>query len=161
MNTEFRKAILPDDIRSLMDFDRKVFPRPDRFDAAYWNICEPYWIIVDRVTVGCCAFEKHVDFQDDLRRDGVNPRRRGSLYICTTGILPKFQGKGFGSLLKSWEVAFARRHGFKRMVTNTRKRNKKMIELNRKFGFRVIRTTPRYYSDPVDSTVVMELLLRR
>jgi ribosomal protein S18 acetylase RimI-like enzyme len=61
--------------------------------------------------------------------------------------------------LKSWEVSFARYHGFKRIVTNTRKRNTKMIELNRKFGFYVTRTTPRYYSDPTDSTVVMELIL--
>ena len=161
MHTEFRKAILPNEIRSLMAFDRKVFPQSDRFDAAYWKICESYWMVVDGVQVGCCAFEKHVDFQDDINGDGVNPRLRGSLYICTTGILPKFQGKGFGRLLKSWEVSFARYHGFSRMVTNTRKRNTKMIELNRKFGFRVIRTTPRYYSDPTDSTVVMELIVRR
>ncbi len=161
MNTEFRKAVVPDEIRSLMAFDRRVFPRPDRFDSAYWNICEPYWMIVDGVRVGCCGFERHVDFQDDIRRDGLNPGRRGSLYICTTGILPKFQGKGFGSLLKSWEVAFAQYHGFNRLVTNTRRRNAKMIELNRKFGFRIIRTTPRYYSDPADATVVMELRLRR
>jgi ribosomal protein S18 acetylase RimI-like enzyme len=159
MNTEFRKALLPGEIRSLMAFDRTVFPRADRFDAAYWNICESYWMLVDGLKVGCCAFERHVDFQDDISHDGLNSRRRGSLYICTTGILPKFQGKGFGSLLKSWEVSFARYHGFNRMVTNTRKRNKKMIELNLKFGFRVIRTTPRYYTAPSDSTVVMELIL--
>jgi ribosomal protein S18 acetylase RimI-like enzyme len=159
MNTEFRKAIVPDEIRGLMAFDHRVFPKSDRFDAAYWNICESYWMVVDGVQVGCCAFERHVDFQDDIRRDGLNRRRRGTLYICSTGILPKFQGKGFGSLLKSWEVSFARYHAFKRMVTNTRKRNTKMIELNRKFGFHVIRTTPRYYSDPTDSTVVMELIL--
>jgi hypothetical protein len=35
-----------------------------------------------------------------------------------------------------------------------------MIALNRKFHFRIRRTTPRYYDDPPDSTVVMELLLR-
>ena len=159
MITEFHKAIVPDEIRSLMAFDRKVFPKSDRFEAAYWNVCEPYWMVVDGVRVGCCAFEEHVDFQDDTSRDGLNRRRPGSLYICSTGILPKFQGKGFGGLLKSWEISFARYHGFKRMVTNTRKRNAKMIALNRKFGFRMIRTTPRYYSDPVDSTVVMELSL--
>src|SRR5713101_5260920 len=63
MNTEFRKAVVPDEIRSLMAFDRRVFPRPDRFDSAYWNICEPYWMIVDGVRVGCCGFERHVDFR--------------------------------------------------------------------------------------------------
>ena len=161
MATHFRKAILPGELRSLMAFDRKVFPRSDLFDAAYWNTCEAYWMLVDGIKVGCFAFEKHVDFQEDINRDGVNPRLEGSLYISTTGILPKFQGKGFGRLLKSWEVSYARHHGFRRIVTNTRKRNTRIIALNREFGFRIVRTTPRYYSGPPDSTVVMELLLSR
>lgn len=66
---------------------------------------------------------------------------------------------GFGQLLKSWEIAYARFHGFSRIVTNTRKANAGMIALNRKFGFRTLRTTPRYYSAPPDATVVMELVL--
>ena len=161
MHMEFRKAILPDELRSLMAFDRKVFPIADLFDAGYWKKCEPYWMLVDGIKVGCCAFEKQVDFQEDISADGVNPRLKGSLYISTTGILPKFQGKGFGSLLKAWQVSYARYHGFTRIVTNSRRRNPRMIALNRKFGFRVVRTTPQYYSGPPDSTVVMELLLPR
>jgi len=117
-------------------------------------------MLVDRVKVGCCAFERHVDFQQDLRADECNPRRDGSLYISTTGILPRFQGQGFGQLIKQWQIAFARHHGFTRIVTNTRKRNAAMIALNRKFDFRVLRTGPRYYSAPTDATVVMELLLK-
>jgi ribosomal protein S18 acetylase RimI-like enzyme len=116
-------------------------------------------MLIGGVKAGCCAFEKNVDFQDDLRPDGVNPPRKRSLYIGSTGILPKFQGQGLGSLMKAWEIAFARYHGFTRIVTNTRKGNLPMIRLNRKFGFQVIRTSPRYYSDPVESAVVMELLL--
>jgi GNAT superfamily N-acetyltransferase len=161
MYTEFRKVTLPGELRSLMAFDRKIFPIADRFDAAYWASCDSYWMLVDDRKVGCCAFEKHVDIQEDIRADRVNPRRKASLYISTTGILPKFQGKGFGSLLKAWQVCFARYHGFTRIVTNSRRRNVRMIALNRKFGFRVIRTTPQYYSGPSDSTVVMELLLPR
>jgi ribosomal protein S18 acetylase RimI-like enzyme len=144
MKTEFRKANPAAEVRSLMAFDRKMFPPTDLFDADYWKTCVVYWLIVDGVKVGCCAFE-------------VDPRRKRSLYIASTGILPKYQGKGFGALLKSWEVAYARSHGFTRIVTNTRSRNKAMIRLNRKFGFRVVRKIPRYYSDPTDSTVVMEL----
>lgn len=49
-------------------------------------------------------------------------------------------------LLKAWEVAFARHHGFTR-TWNCRKR------------FRAIRSEPDYYSDPADSMVVMELRL--
>jgi hypothetical protein len=36
-----------------------------------------------------------------------------------------------------------------------------MIVLNRKFGFKVIRTTRGYYYDPVEATVVMELDVAR
>jgi ribosomal protein S18 acetylase RimI-like enzyme len=159
MKTEFRKAVVPHEIRSLMAFDRKVFPQSDLFDAAYWRTCVAYWMIVDGVKVGCCAFEEHVDFKEDADTGRVSPSRNGSLYICTTGILPRFRGLGLGNLLKSWELSYARHHGFKRVVTNMRSRNTTMIELNRKFGFRTVRTIAGYYSDPKDSTVVMELRL--
>jgi GNAT superfamily N-acetyltransferase len=159
MKTEFRKATPATELRSLMAFDRKVFPPSDLFDADYWKACVVYWLIVDGVKVGCCAFEEHVDFQDDVRSDAVNPPLKGSLFIASTGIVPKFQGKGLGSLLKSWQICYARHHGFKRIVTNTRSRNTAMIHLNQEFGFRILRTTPLYYSVPADSAVVMELRL--
>jgi ribosomal protein S18 acetylase RimI-like enzyme len=158
MKTEFRKAIPAAEIRSLMAFDRKVFPPSDLFDADYWKACVVYWLIVDGVKIGCCAFEENVDFQDD-RAGGINPPCKGSLYIASTGILPKFQGKGFGTLMKSWQICYARHHGFKRIITNTRSRNTAMVSLNRKFGFDIVRTTPRYYSDPSDGTAIMQLLL--
>jgi ribosomal protein S18 acetylase RimI-like enzyme len=159
MKTEFRRADPHSEIRSLMAFDRKVFAGADLFDAAYWRICESYWMIVTDIKVGCCAFEKHVDFGDDHRADGINPPRQGTLYISSTGILPRYQGMGFGNLLKSWEISYARHQGFSRIVTNTRKANAVMIALNRKFGFKTVRTTPGYYQDPVEATVVMELVL--
>jgi ribosomal protein S18 acetylase RimI-like enzyme len=156
MKTEFRQAILPQELASLLAFDRKVFPKPDRFPRDYWQACESHWLIVGKTKVGCCAFEKHVDFHNP---DGASPRRERSLYISTTGILPRFQNHGFGLLLKSWEIAYARYHGFNRIITNCRKRNARMIALNRRFGFRIVRTIPRYYTEPTDSAVFMELLL--
>ena len=156
MKTEFKKAVLPKELDSLLAFDRKVFPKPDCFDRAYWLQVESHWLIVGKTKVGCCAFEKHVDFHD---ASGRAPKREGSLYISTTGILPKFQNRGFGPLLKSWEIAYARYHGFNRLITNCRKRNTRMIALNRQFGFRIVRTIARYYSEPTDSSVLMELLL--
>jgi ribosomal protein S18 acetylase RimI-like enzyme len=157
MKTEFRKAILPQEIPSLLAFDRKIFPSADRFDAVYWATCESYWLVVGKTKVGCCAFEKHVDFHDGFGY--IAPHRKGSLYISTTGILPRFQNQGFGPLLKAWQIAYARYHGFNRMITNCRKRNVRMIALNRRFGFRIVRTIPRYYMEPTDSAVLMELLL--
>jgi ribosomal protein S18 acetylase RimI-like enzyme len=160
MTTIFRKAIVPDEIRSLLAFDSKVFPKADRFSKAEWEYFESYWMIVDDIKVGCCAFEKHVDFREDISEHGLNPPLPGSLYISTTGILPRFQGMGFGQTLKCWEISFARYHRFTRIVTNTRKRNVAMIRLNQKFGFKIIRTTPGYYTHPPDTTVVLELRLK-
>ncbi|MGD0579919.1 MAG: GNAT family N-acetyltransferase [Bryobacteraceae bacterium] len=159
MEIEFKRAVLSEDIRRLLAFDRKVFPRSDLFSAEEWKQYEPYWMIIDGTTAGCCAFQAHVDFQEDIREDGVNPQMKGSLYISTTGILPTYRGAGLGRLFKSWQIAYARYHGFHRIVTNARKRNARIIALNREFGFRILRTTPGYYSGPTDSTVVMELRL--
>jgi ribosomal protein S18 acetylase RimI-like enzyme len=158
MTTEFRRAVLPDALKHLVAFDRKVFTKADWFTKSDWERYEPYWMIVDGVTVGCCGFEHHVDFQESQERE--NPPLRASLYISTTGILPRFQGKGFGRLLKSWQIAYARHHGFTRIVTNHRASNRQMIELNRKFGFRIIRRRKSiYYEDPEEPTVVMEMKL--
>ena len=144
-----------------MIFDHKAFHEypADWFDQHYWEACDPWWMIVNNRKIGCCAFEPHVDFQEDIRDDGENPHLRGSLYIVTTGILPSFRSLGFGGLLKSWQLLYARRHGFTRVVTNTRKSNRPIIELNKKFGFKVLRTTPNYYEEPREPTVVMELQL--
>lgn len=150
MKTEFRKAILPKEIRGLLAFDGKVFPEADRFDAAYWKECESYWLIAGRTKVGCCAF---------VHGDDIAPHRKNSLYIATTGILPRFQHCGFGKLFKSWQIAYARYHGYNRVITHCRKSNTRIIALNRQFGFRIVRTIPRYYAEPTDSAVLMELLL--
>jgi ribosomal protein S18 acetylase RimI-like enzyme len=143
MKTQFRKAILPKELAALLAFDRKVFPQPDRFDRAYWKQCESYWLIVGTTKVACCAFEK----------------RGRSLYISTTGVLPRFQNQGFGKLAKSWQIAFARYHGYNRVITHCRKHNTPIVSLNRQFGFRIVKTIPRYYLEPTDSAVFMELLL--
>ena len=145
MRTEFRPALLPKELRSLQAFDRKVFRPGDWFPAAYWRECESYWLLVEGRKIGCCAFEKHEEQE--------------TLYISSTGILPAFQRQGFGQLLKVWQIAYARRLGFQKIVTNVRERNQAMIVLNRKFDFRIVRTLPRYYSRPTDAAVVMELLL--
>ena len=160
MHTEFRRAVLPQEVKRLVAFDHKTFKKADWFTKSDWECYESYWMIVNGVTVGCCGFEHHVDFQEHQEQE--NPQLRDSLYISTTGVLPRFQGQGFGRLLKSWQLAYARHHGFTRIVTNHRASNRTMIELNRKFGFRIIRRRKaNYYEDPPEPTVVMELKLAR
>lgn len=159
MRTEFRKVNPHQEIRRLLAFDRKVFQPADRFHADYWYQLESYWMLIGGVRVGCCGFEKHVDFVDDLPPGMSTPDRPGSLFIATTGIRPQDQGIGLGQLMKAWQICYARRHGFQRIVTNVRSRNTAMLNLNRKFHFQVLRTIPDFYTDPADATVVLELVL--
>jgi ribosomal protein S18 acetylase RimI-like enzyme len=147
VTAEFKRAQLPGELRALQAFDKKVFRKSDVFPAEYWKQCEPYWLLIDGVKAGCCAFDKHT------------LHAKGTLYVSTTGILPRFQRRGLGQLMKQWQIAYARRHGFTRIVITTRKSNAAMITLNRKFQFKTVRTIPRYYADPSEPALVMELLL--
>src|SRR5437763_193894 len=113
MKTVFRKVRLPREIPALVEFDRRVFGPFDCFESAHWRFYESHWMLIDGEKAGCCAFEKHVDFSDD----DSSPALVNSLYVASTGILPEFQGRGLGTLLKAWEIAYARSHGFTRIVT--------------------------------------------
>jgi ribosomal protein S18 acetylase RimI-like enzyme len=146
MNVEFRRADRQTELRSLLLFDRKVF-QADAFDRDIWSDVDPWWMIVDGVKAGCSAFEP-------------NEPAPGTLYIATTGILPRLQGRGLGRLMKAWQIAWARQHGFQRIVTNHRASNKSMIQLNRCFGFRKTGRIPAYYSNPDEAAVSMELVLQ-
>jgi ribosomal protein S18 acetylase RimI-like enzyme len=159
LKIEFRQATIPDELRSLVAFDRKVFPA-DCFPASEWRHYESWWLLLNQRKVGCCAFEPNVDFQDDFNPGTGNPKLPGSLYIASTGILPRYQHQGLGQLFKSWQLAYAQRRRYTRIVTNTRRSNAAMIALNRKFGFRIIRTTRAYYANPTEATVVMECRLK-
>ena len=141
MNIAFRKAVLPADLRALVAFDRTVFAAADRFDAEYWREIESWCMMVGRARAGCCAFE----------------RRGKTLYLSTTGLLPRFQGRGLGAVLKSWEIAYARYHGYRRVTTHCRTSNTRMIALNSQFGFKTRRTERGYYAD--GDAVLMELIL--
>lgn len=147
------------ELRSLVSFDRKAFAEYplDWFTPRDWETYECWWMLLDDRKIGCSAFQAGIDFQQDL---GAPDRpRAGTLYIASTAIHPAFRRNGFGGLLKCWQISYARRRGFSRIVTNTRQSNRAMIALNTKFGFRKLRTTRNYYQQPREATVVMELVL--
>jgi len=151
MKTEFRKAVLPRELRSLVLFDRKVFST-DAFHRDDWLQYETWWLVLDGVKAGCCAFARDTGFGPLFDLEPAP----GCLYIATTGILPRFQGRGLGALMKVWQLAYARQHGYRRVVTNSRRSNAAMIGLNRRFGFRTVAELPGYYFEPDESAVLME-----
>ena len=158
MVLEFRRAAVPEEIGELRRLDLEIFGK-DAFDEELWLSLEPYWILVDGAVIGCAAFALDTEFQEDLREDDENVPCLGTLYIQTTGLLRAYRGQGLGKRIKEWQIDYARRDGFERIVTNCRESNAAMIAINEKYGFRAIRTTPGYYEDG-EATVVMELILR-
>lgn len=157
MELSFVRADVEREMRRLQDFDRKIFSPADRFPAAYWRACEVWWMTAGGRRAGCCALQRDTDFFDDIADE--DRAAKGVLYISSTAIRPAMQGRGLGRVMKAWQVAYARHHGFRRIVTNTRASNERMIRLNQQFGFRIVRTTPDYYAEPDEPTVVLELAL--
>jgi GNAT superfamily N-acetyltransferase len=153
LRVEFKKAIIPEEIESLCEFDRRAFHAypNDVFTPETWSQCESYWMSIDGKTVGCSALKHNVDY------DG-RPRRN-CLYILSTGVLPEFQNQGFGTMQKEWQIEYARHHGFAVIVTNMRQSNAKIIHLNQKLGFQIRKLVPNDYHDPDEPAIVMELQL--
>ena len=157
MELEFRKTALPEEAAELWKLDVEIFG-VDAFAPEDWLSLESYWILVDGRVTGCAAFIHDVEFGEDLLGDGKNVAQRGTLYIQSTGLRKEFRGRGVGSRVKEWQIDYARRNGFGRIVTNCRESNAAMIAINEKYGFRAIRKTADYYADG-EATVVMELVL--
>ena len=157
MMLELRRAILPRDGQALWELDVEIFGT-DAFAPEDWLSLESYWVILDGQVAGCAAFIRDADFQEDLSQDGENAVQAGTLYIQSTGLRRAYRGQGLGNRVKAWQIEYARENGFRRVVTNCRESNARMIGINAKFGFRAIRCTPGYYADG-EATVVMELLL--
>ena len=157
MMIEFRRAVLPDEAFELWKMDVEIFGK-DAFRQDDWLSLESYWVVVDGRVAGCAAFVHDADFQEDLGEDGRNAAQAGTVYIQSTGLLRAYRGRGLGKQIKAWQIEYAKRNGFQRMVTNCRESNAAMISINEKYGFRAIRTTPGYYEDG-EATVVMELAL--
>lgn len=153
MNVEFRKVVVPDEIEALLAFDRKAFAEfpADLFDAEDWAKFESHWMIVDGEIVGCSAIVHDQDYDETPKA--------GTLWIASTGILPEHRRKGFGEMLKTLQIGYAKEHGFELVVTNMRRNNTPIIRLNEKLGFVAREVSFEYYIDPTEDAIVMELKL--
>lgn len=154
MKVEVRRA-RPDEMYLLCEMDTKIFG-DDAFDSPeLWEGLEVFLIVVDEKIVGSNALRHHSGVSESIEAEYTFCF--GSLYIVTTGILPEWQGKGIGKIVKAWQVDYAREHGFCRIVTNARVSNHRSIELNKKFGFRIMGTISKYYEYPMEDAIILEL----
>lgn len=150
---EFRKVVVADEIDALCEIDRRIFHKhpADLFTPEEWAEFESYWMIVDGKIVGCSAFIRDSDYDDEPRP--------GCLHIMSTGVLPEFRRRGFGMKQKQWQIEFAKQQGFRAIVTNTRQSNVAMLQLNLKLGFAIREVSPHFYYEPDEPAIVMELQL--
>lgn len=163
MDISIVRAVIPKDVRSLVAFDRKTFPSKDEHAPPSYFLdrhTRSFWLMKGRRRIGACCLKHHATFVPDKER--LSRYERDTLYILSTAILPAERGKGFGDILKAWQISYARKHGFAKIVTNTRVSNAASIALNRKFGFVITEAcVPDCYPDGEASTVLELILLPR
>jgi GNAT superfamily N-acetyltransferase len=150
---EFRRVVVADEMDALRELDRKIFHKfpADLFSPEEWAGFESYWMIVGGEIVGCSAFIRDSDYDDEPRP--------GCLHIMSTGVLPEFRRRGLGTKQKQWQIEFAKQQGFRVIVTNTRESNLPMRQLNLNLGFVIREVAPHFYHEPDEPAIVMELQL--
>ena len=159
MQIEIRPADSIADAEALSALDRRIFPPGDCFaDLTWWGDCECFWIIVDGQPIGSIALGLDMEFSRSWDEDNPSP---GSMYLISVGILPEFQKRSFGSVAMQWLIHYARSKGFARISTNCRKGDVGSLRLHKKFGFRVVDEVSDYYRNPVETAVVMQLILHQ
>ena len=160
LNFEIRRAILPGDAYELAALDRRMFPAEDIFSAHAFCAKELhcFWILHNDDHIGSTVMLHHCGLAPNWETDC--PKERGTMYVTSTGLLPKFQNRSFGSIVKAWQIAYAREEKYRRIVTNARVSNMGSIKLNRKFGFRGLGVLANFYNDG-EAALTMELVLPR
>jgi ribosomal protein S18 acetylase RimI-like enzyme len=156
VNLVIRKAS-EDDFPLLADMDRKIFGKDGAFSVEDFEDYLNFLVSLDNHAIGSMMLLHNRGVAKTF--DDEAPHMAGSLYIRSTALLFNFQRVGLGSILKAWQIAYARRGEFNRIVTNARISNKGSITLNKKFNFKIIGIRPNYYRGPEESALVLELKL--
>jgi ribosomal protein S18 acetylase RimI-like enzyme len=140
-----------EEIPLLAEMDRAVFSPPDALSEE--DFCDPdfenFIILLDSTAIGSTILAPNRGITK--RYDDPLPVEEGVVYIISTALIPEFQEQGIGSIVKAWQIAYARRNGFKKIITNVRKSNLASLALNMKFGLRVTQLIPEYYNPEGDS----------
>ena len=149
------RAELPSDRDALIAIDGKIFLHPSDQLKYHQEWREVFWILEGNEVAGLTVLAPNFGI-DALT--GITLATPGCLLIMRTGILPERQGKGIGTYVKRWQIYYAKKEGFERIVTVCRRSNRRAICMNEKFGFVKVCDIPRYYADG-ETAIVMQLQL--
>lgn len=143
MDLHIQRANIRTEIKSIMRMDRTIFSA-DAFDEQdQWRGLKVFWVMLGQKKIGTISFAHGFDYAED----GSEIEVPENLYIVSTGILPTHQGKGYGLVAKTYELAYARHHGFQRVSTTCRQSNERILKMNQRFGFRKAHLIREYYGD--------------
>ncbi|MDP3685370.1 MAG: GNAT family N-acetyltransferase [bacterium] len=155
--TTIRRVDVEEEGQLLVRLDEHIFLPADRFLLEDWKDYECYVLEVESIgMIGSCAVRRDSTLADD---EDEFVCASGTLFCGSIGVLPQYQRQGFGLLLKAWTIAYAHSLKCVRVVSNMRESNGASIGLSSRFGFHVTRRIPDFYEDPVETAVVMELVL--
>lgn len=97
-------------------------------------IGETYYLPVDLIK----------DVDDDLIKKGLEPYLdKNAVYVYSNSILPEYQGKGYGTLLKSYLLGHLKSQNYNFTLGHARRSGS--IQLNEKFGAKVVRSYDNWY----------------
>ena len=151
------RRVKPDEMGLLCKLDVKIFGSEGFDSPDDWLGLETFFITIDQQIIGSMALRHDTDVAEHYSHD--YRELPGSLYIVSTALLPEWQGHGIGKEAKAWQVRYAKTQGFGRIITNARVSNVRSINLNQRFGFKAIRVIPKWYDEPEEDTLVLELML--
>lgn len=156
MDIAIIRAHTPNDARALAKLERKAFSnKEDWVPPSYYKRrgMHSFWLLHNgrRVGVTCLLHNANISTKEGM----LFGRQRETLYIISTSVLPQFQRGGFGSIVKAWQIAYARKHGYKKIITSVRESNAVSIHLNLKFGFTISDCKEGFYADG-DTGVILE-----
>lgn len=149
------EKVKPEETQDFIELDRLIFSEADAFNPEFFDLFENFWIIINGRRAGAIMLGLHMDRWSQE----VPPPREGSLYLASTGLLKRYRGFGAGRQAKLWQIAYAREHGFTRLVAENRESNHAIVNLNESLGFELIGIDPGFYPDPLEDALIMELVL--
>jgi [ribosomal protein S18]-alanine N-acetyltransferase len=114
-------------------YDRKLF-------ADYMRRCGALFLVAERAGRICGYL--------------LSCLRGTSAELVSVAVAPRFRGKGAASALLESLLRRLRRHGASRLHLVVRAKNWAARSFYEKYGFRRLRTVPRYYEDGEDGVAM-------
>jgi GNAT superfamily N-acetyltransferase len=142
------------DLRATMGFERVYHPNlrmslPEKREVleAPEALCVWMYDLRRRVLIGeTYGIPSAVAFGDDDEEGATDARpfvREGALYVFSTTILPRFQGQGYGTILKAYHLGRAAQAGYRVMIGHAREGPS--CALNAGFGAVLGKRHPNWY----------------